>query len=178
MIRPADGVITLRYGATGAPYSASAPHQGLDIASGFGAPVVAPEAGTVSIASDLGMCGLAVEIKGTYRHRMCHNQKILVKVGQKVKEGQKVAEMGASGLATGPHVHWVVWAGSRRIDPEKLKVEETDMYKGKSAKYWYDKLQAMTKEKDKWRKLWSSRRAEALSFGGKIKAIANIVKGK
>lgn len=184
MIRPATGIITLRYGATTSPYSASNPHKGLDIANKAGTFIHAPEDGIVTIAGDLGDCGLAVEIKGKYTHRLCHNQRLVVKVGALVLEGQKVAEMGSTGQATGSHVHWVVWAGARRINPEKLKVEEPDMYKEKYDKLLKEnaKLKAdivkLKKAYEEKLRHWRGRRAGDIEKDGRIKAALKVLMGK
>lgn len=82
-------------------------HTGVDYSKVTGSGVFAPKSGTVTQVSYSVFNGKVVQIfDGKYYHRMLHNSKILVKVGQKVKEGDKVALSGSTGLSTGPHVHW------------------------------------------------------------------------
>jgi len=150
MILPAKGVISQKYNWL---------HRAIDIANMLDTPVVAPHSGRVTYAGNLGDCGKAVDIgKTNTKSRLCHNNKILVKSGQWVKEGQKVATMGYTGKTVpkgikGTHVHWVLWINDKRVNG--LKYLGDDMYKGKSAKYWYQKYQATKKRRNlfkKWNK--------------------------
>lgn len=119
MRKPADGPISLKYGATSPPYSASSPHLGTDIANSAGTPIVAPHAGKVTISGSLGDCGLAVEVDGGhFKSRLCHNSQVLVSLNQNVSEGQQVAKMGSTGLASGPHCHHAFWVDGQRTDAE------------------------------------------------------------
>lgn len=77
----------------------------------------APEDGTITLVDtvDDDTCGKRLKLKGaTGEHGFCHNDKIYVKVGQKVKRGQKLAKMGYTGYTepddtvAGTHVHWVL----------------------------------------------------------------------
>ena len=54
-----------------------------------------------------------------YVTRYAHNQKNLVKVGDKIAKGQLIAKMGSSGRSTGPHVHFEVLRNGRVVDPLK-----------------------------------------------------------
>lgn len=87
-------------------------HVGVDYSKATGASVYAPKSGTVTLATgDTAYNGRVVQIyDGQFYHRMMHNSSILVKVGQKVSEGQLVAKSGNSDGGTnnntGPHVHW------------------------------------------------------------------------
>jgi hypothetical protein len=78
----------------------------------------APEDGIVTLADVIvgdTNCGKRLKLKGsTGEHGFCHNELIYVKVGQKVKRGQKLAKMGYTGLTdpdnvpAGTHVHWIL----------------------------------------------------------------------
>lgn len=102
-------------------------HTGVDYAKPVGSAVYAPEQGVVTDTSSYQYNGLVVQIKGYdgLYHRKMHNSKVLVSVGQSVKEGQQVALSGNSGLSTGPHVHWdicsakIPTAFSQFRDPDK-----------------------------------------------------------
>jgi murein DD-endopeptidase MepM/ murein hydrolase activator NlpD len=75
----------------------------------------APEDGTITGVGDSGTCGFRLGMDGaTGAHGFCHNSEIYVKVGDKVKRGQKLAKMGYTGytqpddVPQGTHVHWVI----------------------------------------------------------------------
>lgn len=99
-----------------------APHLGLDIAGRTGALVVAPAAGRVALTGDYFFNGRTVIIdhgQGLFS-MLCHFDKILVKAGDEVKAGQPVGQVGATGRATGPHLHWTVSLNDARVDPRWL----------------------------------------------------------
>lgn len=52
--------------------------------------------------------------------RYAHCNKIVVKKGEKIKQGQKVAEVGETGRATGPHLHFEIIRNGRTINPEYI----------------------------------------------------------
>jgi murein DD-endopeptidase MepM/ murein hydrolase activator NlpD len=55
----------------------------------------------------------------TYETQYLHMRKILVRKGQRVKQGQTIGEVGSTGLATGPHVCYRFWKNGRQVDPRK-----------------------------------------------------------
>ncbi|HEY7885444.1 MAG TPA: M23 family metallopeptidase [Cellvibrionaceae bacterium] len=123
-IWPVTGRITGVYGSqrvyNGEPRS---PHYGVDIARPTGTPVVAPAAGQVIFADDdLFYSGgtLIIDHGHGLSSTLIHLSKILVAEGERVEQGQLVAEVGASGRATGPHLDWRMnWFGER-VDPTTL----------------------------------------------------------
>lgn len=85
----------------------------IDMAAPYGTPVKSPMRGTViAVGYNPSLEGRYVIIREVstvqYEHYMGHNSKVVVKTGQVVKEGQKLAEVGATGLASGPHVHYQI----------------------------------------------------------------------
>lgn len=94
-------------------------HQGVDFASPRGTPILAYDEGVVTFSGKKGGYGRMVDI----RHRdglvtrYAHNQANLVKEGDQVKRGQKIATVGSSGTATGPHVHFEIIKDGKAIDP-------------------------------------------------------------
>jgi biotin carboxyl carrier protein len=99
-------------------------HSGVDVAPGAGAPVVAPADGVVVLAGPP-----AFSLEGNLLiidHGMGLNSAFLhlatpaVKEGQKVRQGQLIGTVGATGRATGPHLHWSMKWQDARIDPQPL----------------------------------------------------------
>ncbi len=97
------------------------PHEGIDIAAREGTPIVAAAKGRVRFAGKKGDFGLAVEIDHGYGvvTRYAHASKILVKNGQLVKRGDTIAQVGSTGLAVGPHVHYEVLVNGRPQNPRQ-----------------------------------------------------------
>ncbi|WP_350608640.1 M23 family metallopeptidase, partial [Pseudoalteromonas sp. MER144-MNA-CIBAN-0113] len=90
---------------------------GLDIANKTGSPVYAPISGTVVFSEpDLYYSGgtLIIDHGHGITSTYIHLSKLDVKVGDKIKQGNKVAEIGATGRVTGPHLDWRFnWKGER-----------------------------------------------------------------
>jgi len=94
-------------------------HPGVDFASWTGTPVYATAAGKVVKAGRNGTLGNMVEIDhGNGIHtRYGHNSRLLVKVGQRVNRGDKIAEVGNTGRSTSPHCHYEVHVKGRHTNP-------------------------------------------------------------
>ena len=101
---------------------ARAPHTGADFSAPAGTPVLAAQAGRVALAEDHFFPGRAVVIDhGLGLHTMYfHLQDVLVRGGDAVHAGQTIGTVGASGRATGAHLHWGARLGGARIDPTTL----------------------------------------------------------
>jgi murein DD-endopeptidase MepM/ murein hydrolase activator NlpD len=116
LIWPARGSLSSRYGRRWGRM-----HQGIDIAGPIGTPIVAAADGVV-IASGYssGGYGNVVDIEhpdGSVT-RYGHNSRLLVGVGQQVKQGQNIAEMGSTGRSTGPHLHFEFHpSGGQAVNP-------------------------------------------------------------
>ena len=99
-------------------------HSGVDVAGGAGAPVVAPADGVVVLAADkpFSLEGnlLIIDHGMGLNSAFLHLSRINVREGQRVKKGQLVGAIGASGRATGPHLHWAVKWRDARVDPMLL----------------------------------------------------------
>jgi murein DD-endopeptidase MepM/ murein hydrolase activator NlpD len=99
------------------------PHRGVDIAAPMGTPVVSPADGVVClVANDMVLMGntLMVDHGLGVRSIFIHLDRILVKNGDRVTQGELIAKVGQSGRATGPHLHWGVFVGTIAIDPQRV----------------------------------------------------------
>ena len=122
---PATGRISGIYGSQrilgGVPRN---PHAGVDVASPAGTPVKAPAAGVVVLASPpkFSLEGnlLIIDHGHSLFSSFLHLSRIDVKSGDKVVQGQRVGAIGATGRATGPHLHWAMSWGEVRVDPQLL----------------------------------------------------------
>jgi murein DD-endopeptidase MepM/ murein hydrolase activator NlpD len=96
------------------------PHQGIDIAAPVGEAILAPAQGRVIFAGwKSGGYGNTVEIDHGYGYltRFAHASRVLVRAGQTVERGTIIAEVGATGLVSGPHLHYEVEVNGRPVDP-------------------------------------------------------------
>lgn len=96
-------------------------HSGTDIAKPTGSPVVAPADGVVILAADrpftLEGNLLMIDHGNGLNSAFLHLSRIAVKVGDAVRQGQTIGEVGATGRATGPHLHWSLRWRDARLDP-------------------------------------------------------------
>ncbi len=121
---PAKGPISGVYGSqrifNGEP---KRPHFGLDIAGPVGTPILSPIDGVVSLAhNNMYYSGgtLIIDHGLGVSSTFIHLSAIDVNKGDVIKKGQKIAEMGATGRVTGPHLDWRINWFSERLDPALL----------------------------------------------------------
>jgi murein DD-endopeptidase MepM/ murein hydrolase activator NlpD len=118
---PAQGRLSARFGVgrvlNGKPRS---PHAGLDVAVGAGTSVQAAADGIVLDTGDYYFCGKTMFIDhGNGLITMhCHLSEFVAAVGDPVTQGQRIALSGATGRATGPHLHWSVFLNGVSVEPE------------------------------------------------------------
>jgi murein DD-endopeptidase MepM/ murein hydrolase activator NlpD len=125
-IWPARGRLTGLFGSQriyrgGVP---AAFHSGTDVAAGAGAMVVAPADGIVTLAPPPAFSlegNLVIVDHGMgLNSAFLHLASVSVREGQAVRQGQPIGTVGATGRATGPHLHWsLVWNGAR-VDPQPV----------------------------------------------------------
>lgn len=110
-----------------------APHKGVDFAMPVGTPVLAVGDGEVVIAKRSGAAGNYVVIRHgrQYTTRFMHLKKILVKPGQKVKRGDRIALSGNTGRSTGPHLHYEFWLNNQAVNPLTAQLPRSDGLTGK-----------------------------------------------
>ncbi|MBP8277670.1 MAG: peptidoglycan DD-metalloendopeptidase family protein [Propionivibrio sp.] len=120
-IRPADGRLSSRFGLrrifNGAP---RAPHSGLDFAAPRGAPVITAASGRVLAIDDYFFNGKTVFVDhgNGLLSMYCHLDRIDVQPGDTLRKGQRLGLAGATGRASGPHLHWSVVLNGTMVDPE------------------------------------------------------------
>jgi len=119
---PTKGWLTSYFGMRKSPYTGRPKnHEGLDIAANTGTPVLATADGVVARVETSAGYGKTIILDHGYGYRTLytHNSKFLVKRGQKVSRGDKIAEVGNTGRSTGPHLHYEILLNSVPIDPRK-----------------------------------------------------------
>ena len=115
-----SGRITSKFGNRNHPVLKSVKfHRGVDIAVSLGTPVYAGIRGIVTFAGKRGNYGNLIEIEGSdgITVRYAHLSKIDVVAGQRVSDGEKVAETGNTGMSTGPHLHYEINVDDSPVNP-------------------------------------------------------------
>src|SRR4026209_89895 len=121
-IWPVKGWVTSGFGPRVSPFTEKpAWHDGLDIGAAANAPVQAPAQGRVTSVGFDPKLGNVVRLDHGYGIETLygHLAKTLVKEGRRVKRGDVVGLVGRSGLATGPHLHYMVKVNGQTFDPTK-----------------------------------------------------------
>lgn len=119
-INPVEGVITSACGTRENPILHKEElHDGLDIAVAEGTAVLAVKSGTVTEVRTSATYGRLLKFQTTdgYEVIYAHLSEVLVKKGEKVKQGQVVAKSGNTGLSTGPHLHYGIYRDGKLLDP-------------------------------------------------------------
>lgn len=119
---PVEGIVSSEYGWRTHPITGTRKfHEGLDIAAPEGTEIRAIEAGTVVYAGRRGGYGKTVELRhddGTLT-RYAHASRIHVRRGDRIEVGEAVADVGQTGHATGPHLHFEVRRDGKPVDPQR-----------------------------------------------------------
>ena len=122
-IVPIDGAVVSGFGVRSVfNNEPRAPHGGADFASPAGTPIAAPNSGRVVLAADLYFTGNTVVLDhgAGLQSLFAHLSRIDVREGDRVARGAIVGAVGATGRATGPHLHWTVRLNGARVDPISL----------------------------------------------------------
>ncbi len=121
-IKPVNGTISSMFGWRN-PTTASVPknHKGTDIAAVTGTKIVSATEGTVIFTSSKGDFGNHIKIQtNDVTIIYAHCNKLYVKEGDVIKQGQEIAEVGATGNVTGPHLHFEIRYQDRSVDPQLI----------------------------------------------------------
>ncbi|MTD25647.1 murein DD-endopeptidase MepM [Erwinia sorbitola] len=123
-----------------------APHKGVDFALPVGTPVLAVGDGEVIVAKRSGGAGnyVAVRHGRQYMTRYMHLKKLLVKPGQKVKRGDRLALSGNTGRSTGPHLHFEIWINNQAVNPLTAKLPRMEGLTGKERRDYLAKVREVT----------------------------------
>ena len=121
IIWPIKGTITSRFGTRTPTEIVTANHYGIDIAGNIGDDIVSAMDGTVTLSSSEGDYGKHIRVEsGEVMTVYAHCSELLVKEGETVKQGDKIAKVGQTGRATGPHLHFEIRRENRFINPEDI----------------------------------------------------------
>lgn len=124
-IWPVHGWLSAGYGRRRDPFTGQPDfHPGLDISAERGTPIHATAAGTVEFAAHNGDYGNLIVLNHGYGlvTRYGHLSRFVARLGQKVKRGDVVGYVGATGRATGAHLHYEVLANGKLVNPLQLLV--------------------------------------------------------
>lgn len=120
---PAKGRLTSAFGPRRDPGGRGrAMHEGIDLAGPRGTPIHATADGIVTFAGRQRGYGIVVKIRHAFGFETiyAHNTRARVKVGQRVKRGDRIADMGSTGRSTGTHVHYEVRIDNKPVNPLKF----------------------------------------------------------
>lgn len=121
-VKPVSGTITSRYGYRSSPGGiGSTNHKGLDISAKHGTTIKAAATGTVKFAGYKGSLGnlVIIESKNGIETYYGHCSALYVSKGEKVSAGDKIAAVGKTGAATGPHLHFEIHVNGKVVNPQK-----------------------------------------------------------
>lgn len=116
-----------------------APHQGVDFSMPIGTPILAVSDGEIVVAKYIRAAGnfIAIRHARQYTTRYMHLYKLLVKPGQKVKRGERIALSGNTGRTTGPHLHYELWFNQRAVNPLTANLPYSGRLTGKDRQLFF-----------------------------------------
>lgn len=121
-IKPIEGVVSSEFGQRDvANPIVSKNHTGIDIAAEKGTVIRAAMEGTVTVSSTVGDYGYHIKITNKDVNTLyAHCSKLYVKEGEKITQGQEIAEVGSTGKSTGPHLHFEILRNNTYINPRNI----------------------------------------------------------
>lgn len=125
-------------------------HNGTDYAAPTGTPIMTTAAGVVEQAGYTAGNGNFVKVKHdkTYSTQYLHMSRILVRRGQRVKQGEIIGKVGSTGLATGPHVCYRFWKNGVQVDALKLKLPNSQAMESRNLPRFKEQIRPLKRELD------------------------------
>lgn len=122
------------------------PHNGTDFRTPTGTPVLAPADGVVTRIENHPFAGKYIEIQhfGSIKTRYLHLDRFLVKRGQRITRGQRIALSGNTGRSTGPHLHYELHINNRPVNPITANIPLARPVPDDSKTAFADKVKLMT----------------------------------
>ncbi|MCH8536773.1 MAG: peptidoglycan DD-metalloendopeptidase family protein [Alkalimonas sp.] len=127
-----------------------APHNGTDFATPTGTPVLAAADGRVIRVENHPFAGRYIEIQhhGQYKTRYLHLDRALVRNGQRVERGQRIALSGATGRVTGPHLHYELHVNNRPVNPMTANIPLAQPIPEEGRDAFFERVAFMIKQMD------------------------------
>jgi murein DD-endopeptidase MepM/ murein hydrolase activator NlpD len=117
-------------------------HTGVDFGAPFGTPIRAAGSAKIEVAGPFGAYGIAVKLQhsGKYETLYAHMSRLAdgIRPGASVRQGQVIGYVGATGRATGPHLHYEVRVANRPVNPMRIKASGGRQLAGKDLKSFQD----------------------------------------
>ena len=126
------------------------PHNGTDFATPTGTPVLAAADGVVIRVENHPFAGRYIEIQhhGQYKTRYLHLDRALVRNGQRVERGQRIALSGATGRVTGPHLHYELHVNNRPVNPMTANIPLAQPIPDEGREAFFEKVAFMIQQMD------------------------------
>ena len=126
-IWPIKGWLTAWFGQRRSPFTGRQQmHEGVDISNTIGTPIIAPADGIVTYTGPLGGFGNVISVN--HGHKIstfyAHLQQQKVSQGQRVRRGDVIGLVGATGRVTGPHLHYEIQVNEVPVDPTKYVIDQ------------------------------------------------------
>jgi murein DD-endopeptidase MepM/ murein hydrolase activator NlpD len=126
-------------------------HQGIDFGAPTGTPIFAAGNGVVEFIGQKNGYGNFIKLRhnGTYETAYGHASRFAsgLKVGSKVKQGQVIAYVGATGRATGPHLHFEIMVNGQHVNPSTVKTVASDKLTGPQLKAFKAEVAAIQSQR-------------------------------
>jgi murein DD-endopeptidase len=126
------------------------PHNGTDFATPTGTPVLAAAEGTVIRVENHPFAGRYIEIQhhGQYKTRYLHLNRTLIRAGQRVARGQRIALSGATGRVTGAHFHYELHINNRPVNPVTANIPLAEPIPDEGRDVFFERVTFMIKQMD------------------------------
>lgn len=144
--RPVPGEVSSNFGNRYHPIlHYTRMHQGVDFRAGYGTPILAVQTGWVEHAGPKGGYGNQVELAhgGDISTTYSHMSSVNVRPGTLVRQGDVIGYVGATGLATGPHLHFEVFRSGERVNPELVQFTVGPQLRGRDLEGYQRRLNAL-----------------------------------